>query len=58
MTHTVKQKLNSLLHEYPKPTGLTIGYGTSGFRAPADSLHWTMIRIGLVAAVRSKVKRG
>ena len=58
MTHIVKEKLTKLLLEYPKPNGIVMGYGTAGFRARADTLPWIMIRIGLLAALRSKVKRG
>ncbi|CAF4198433.1 unnamed protein product [Rotaria sp. Silwood2] len=57
MTHIVTEKLKSLLHEYPKPTGILMGYGTAGFRARADTLPWIMIRIGVLAALRSKVKQ-
>jgi phosphoacetylglucosamine mutase len=58
MTHIVKEKLAALLLEHPKPKGIVMGYGTAGFRARADTLPWIMIRIGLLAALRSKVKRG
>ena len=58
MTHSAKEKLAALLLEYPKPTGIVMGYGTAGFRARADTLPWIMIRVGLLAALRSKVKRG
>lgn len=57
MTHTAKEKLAALLLEYPKPAGIVMGYGTAGFRARADTLPWIMIRVGLLAALRSKVKR-
>ncbi len=58
MTYIVKEKLTKLMREYPKPQGIVMGYGTAGFRARADTLPWIMIRIGLLAALRSKVKRG
>ncbi len=54
----VKEKLTALLLEYPKPQGIMMGYGTAGFRARADTLPWIMIRIGLLASLRSKVKQG
>lgn len=57
MTHIAKEKLAGLLMEYPKPAGIVMGYGTAGFRARADILPWIMIRIGILAAFRSKVKR-
>ncbi|CAF1143768.1 unnamed protein product [Adineta ricciae] len=57
MTHIAKEKLATLLMEYPKPAGIVMGYGTAGFRARADTLPWIMIRIGILAAFRSKVKR-
>jgi phosphoacetylglucosamine mutase len=58
MSHIVKEKLTTLLLEYPRPKGIVMGYGTAGFRARADILPWIMIRIGILAALRSKVKRG
>jgi len=58
MSHIVKEKLTALLLEYPRPKGIVMGYGTAGFRARADILPWIMIRIGILAALRSKVKRG
>ncbi|CAF3635603.1 unnamed protein product [Adineta steineri] len=57
MTQIAKEKLLALLLEYPKPAGIVMGYGTAGFRARADTLPWQMIRIGLLAAMRSKVKQ-
>lgn len=53
-----KEKLAALLLEYPKPAGIVLGYGTAGFRTRADVLPWIMIRIGLLASLRSKVKKG
>ena len=58
MPETAKEKLAELLREYPKPAGIIIGYGTAGFRTRADVLPWIMIRIGLLASLRSKVKQG
>ena len=58
MTASAKEQLQALLLEYPKPAGVVIGYGTAGFRTRADILPWIMIRIGLLAALRSKVKHG
>lgn len=58
MTHIAKEKLKNLLLQYPKPERIVMGYGTAGFRARGDTLHWIMVRIGLLAALRSKVKRG
>ena len=58
MAQAVKEKLAALLLEHPKPKDIVMGYGTAGFRARADTLPWIMIRIGLLAALRSKVKRG
>lgn len=58
MAHLIKEKLKSLLLEYPKPEGIIMGYGTAGFRARADTLHWIMIRVGILAAFRSKIQRG
>ena len=58
MSEISKEKLRALMLEYPKPTGTIIGYGTAGFRTRADILPWIMIRIGILASLRSKVKRG
>lgn len=58
MSAMAKDKLAALLLEYPKPTGILLGYGTAGFRTRADVLPWIMIRIGLLASLRSKVKQG
>jgi phosphoacetylglucosamine mutase len=58
MSENAKEKLNELMLEYPRPAGIVLGYGTAGFRARADILPWIMIRIGLLAALRSKVKKG
>jgi phosphoacetylglucosamine mutase len=58
MTQNAKEKLTALLLAYPKPSGIALGYGTAGFRARADTLPWIMIRIGLLASLRSKVKQG
>ena len=58
MSEISKEKLRALMIEYPKPTGTIIGYGTAGFRTRADILPWIMIRIGILASLRSKVKRG
>ncbi|KAF7694189.1 phosphoacetylglucosamine mutase isoform X1 [Silurus meridionalis] len=46
----VSQK--SALH--PKPKGLTLQYGTAGFRTAADRLDHVMFRMGLLATLRSK----
>ena len=58
MSENAKEKLAALMLEYPRPSGIIIGYGTAGFRARADILPWIMIRIGLLASLRSKVKKG
>ena len=58
MTQNAKEKLAALLLKYPKPSAIVLGYGTAGFRARADTLPWIMIRIGLLASLRSKVKQG
>ncbi|XP_054018531.1 phosphoacetylglucosamine mutase [Dryobates pubescens] len=45
-------KKYSTLH--PKPAGLTLQYGTAGFRARAEQLDHIMFRMGLLAVLRSK----
>ncbi|NWR76303.1 AGM1 mutase, partial [Centropus unirufus] len=45
-------KKYSALH--PKPAGLTLQYGTAGFRTRADQLDHVMFRMGLLAVLRSK----
>ncbi|CAF0876381.1 unnamed protein product [Rotaria sordida] len=57
MSEFAKEKLTALMLEYPKPSGIILGYGTAGFRTRADILPWIMIRIGLLASLRSKVKK-
>ncbi|XP_023682381.1 phosphoacetylglucosamine mutase [Paramormyrops kingsleyae] len=42
----------SALH--PKPAGLLLNYGTSGFRTVAEQLDHVMFRMGLLAVLRSK----
>ncbi|NXN14159.1 AGM1 mutase, partial [Indicator maculatus] len=45
-------KKYSALH--PKPAGLTLQYGTAGFRARAEQLDHIMFRMGLLAVLRSR----
>uniref|UniRef100_A0A8C0BD30 Phosphoacetylglucosamine mutase n=1 Tax=Buteo japonicus TaxID=224669 RepID=A0A8C0BD30_9AVES len=45
-------KKYSALH--PKPPGLTLQYGTAGFRTKAEQLDHVMFRMGLLAVLRSK----
>ncbi|NXL48864.1 AGM1 mutase, partial [Podilymbus podiceps] len=45
-------KKYSALH--PKPDGLTLQYGTAGFRTKAEQLDHVMFRMGLLAVLRSK----
>ena len=42
----------SALHA--KPDGLTLQYGTAGFRTKAEHLDHVMFRMGLLAVLRSK----
>ncbi|XP_062345823.1 phosphoacetylglucosamine mutase isoform X1 [Cinclus cinclus] len=42
----------SALH--PKPAGLTLQYGTAGFRSRAEQLDHIVFRMGLLAILRSK----
>lgn len=42
----------SALH--PKPAGLTLQYGTAGFRTKAEQLDHIVFRMGLLATLRSK----
>lgn len=37
-----------------KPKGLTLQYGTAGFRSKAEHLDHVMFRMGLLAVLRSK----
>ncbi|UJR15912.1 hypothetical protein I4U23_002833 [Adineta vaga] len=57
MSDIAKEKLAALMLEFPKPAGVILGYGTAGFRSRADILPWIMIRIGILASLRSKVKQ-
>ncbi|NXI91054.1 AGM1 mutase, partial [Psophia crepitans] len=45
-------KKYSALH--PKPAGLTLQYGTAGFRARAEHLGHVVFRMGLLAVLRSR----
>ncbi|NXF43994.1 AGM1 mutase, partial [Oceanites oceanicus] len=45
-------KKYTVLH--PKPAGLTLQYGTAGFRTKAEQLDHVMFRMGLLAVLRSK----
>ncbi|NXY45458.1 AGM1 mutase, partial [Ceuthmochares aereus] len=45
-------KKYSALH--PKPAGVTLQYGTAGFRTKAEHLDHVMFRMGLLAVLRSK----
>lgn len=45
-------KKYSALH--PKPAGLTLQYGTAGFRSKAQQLEHVMFRMGMLAALRSR----
>ncbi|CAF5212848.1 unnamed protein product, partial [Rotaria magnacalcarata] len=58
MSNLVIGKLKTLIRKYPKPVGIVVDYDTTGFRARAETLPWIMIRIGLAASLRSKVKQG
>lgn len=48
------QEISKLSALHPKPTGLVLQYGTSGFRTNAKQLDHIMFRMGLLATVRSK----
>ncbi|KFV77949.1 Phosphoacetylglucosamine mutase, partial [Struthio camelus australis] len=45
-------KKSSALH--PKPAGLTLQYGTAGFRTKAERLDHVMFRMGFLAVLRSR----
>ncbi|XP_005914338.1 phosphoacetylglucosamine mutase [Haplochromis burtoni] len=48
------QEISKLSALHPKPVGLVLQYGTSGFRTNAKQLDHIMFRMGLLATVRSK----
>lgn len=52
MTQFEEVSEKSALH--PKPKGLTLQYGTAGFRTTATHLDHVMFRMGLLATLRSK----
>ncbi|KAM9468255.1 phosphoacetylglucosamine mutase-like [Clarias gariepinus] len=52
MTRFEEVSQKSALH--PKPKGLTLQYGTAGFRTTANILDHVMFRMGLLATLRSK----
>ncbi|KAM4522513.1 phosphoacetylglucosamine mutase [Odontesthes bonariensis] len=41
-------------NQHPKPAGLVLEYGTSGFRSNAKQLDHIMFRMGMLATLRSK----
>ena len=45
--------LNALAAATPRPAGMTFAYGTAGFRARAEVLPSTFLRMGMLAALRS-----
>jgi phosphoacetylglucosamine mutase len=47
--------LAAALAAYPVPHGLVHAYGTAGFRALATTLPHVMVRVGALAALRSRV---
>lgn len=46
------------LEKYPRQESRNIHYGTAGFRARAEDLPHVLYRVGLLAVLRSKSKRG
>ncbi|KAK2832596.1 hypothetical protein Q7C36_016058 [Tachysurus vachellii] len=48
------QKVSQKSALHPKPNGLTLQYGTAGFRTTANHLDHVMFRMGLLATLRSK----
>lgn len=48
------QEVSKLSALHPKPAGLVLQYGTSGFRTNAKQLDHIMFRMGLLATIRSK----
>ncbi|XP_075058799.1 phosphoacetylglucosamine mutase [Mixophyes fleayi] len=42
---------------HTKPVGLTLQYGTAGFRTKAEHLDHVMYRMGLLAVLRSKITK-
>ncbi|XP_076862460.1 phosphoacetylglucosamine mutase [Brachyhypopomus gauderio] len=48
------EKVSLKSAQYPKPSGLSVPYGTAGFRTTATHLDHVMFRTGLLAALRSK----
>ena len=43
-----------LLKATPKPSGVYLAYGTAGFRAVAELLPSTFLRMGMLAALRAR----
>ncbi|KAL7424909.1 hypothetical protein Q5752_000596 [Cryptotrichosporon argae] len=48
------QSLEAAADKYPKPEGVTYGYGTAGFRTLAERLPSVIFRVALLAVLRSK----
>lgn len=51
-------QLKSLISKHPKPQGLTIKYGTAGFRTKATDLDYVNYTVGILASLRSKYFKG
>jgi hypothetical protein len=58
MTHRLKEKLALLMHESPKIVAHDAVYGLDGISGRTETLHWLMIRLGLLASLRSKATQG
>jgi phosphoacetylglucosamine mutase len=48
------QEVTKLSVSVPRPEGVTLAYGTAGFRAKASLLPSTFLRMGFLAALRAQ----
>ncbi|GFG37410.1 hypothetical protein Cfor_04283 [Coptotermes formosanus] len=46
------------IEKYPRKESKNIQYGTAGFRTRAEDLDYVLYRVGMLAVLRSKSKRG
>ncbi|GAB5366898.1 hypothetical protein AAMO2058_001183400 [Amorphochlora amoebiformis] len=51
-----KSEASSLTMEYPRSKGVVYRYGTAGFRSDAKILDSVMLRMGMLAALRARLK--
>lgn len=54
---TFSASVSSLALRHPRTHGVHYAYGTAGFRGPAETLSSVMLRMGMLACVRSRSEK-